>query len=253
MKKLIIGVVALIILIGATLLLFVGSLDSIVQAAIEEVGTKTTKSQVKVNGVSISLSDAQGTLKGLSVANPAGFSSNKALSLGQIKLKLDAESLASDTIRIKEIVIDQPFINYEFGKGGSNFDVIKKSVAGEGGSDTSDSAGSASPKLIIDNLYINDGTIAVTSALTGGKPLSAVLPKIHLKDIGKRSGGASAEEVAQQLLASLTKGIGSAVGKLDLGKLKDVGAALKEKAGGSTEKVKESLGEAGEKLKGLFQ
>ncbi len=93
----------------------------------------------------------------------------------------------------------------------------------------------------------------MTSALTGGKPLSAVLPKIHLKDIGKRSGGASAEEVAQQLLASLTKGIGSAVGKLDLGKLKDVGAALKEKAGGSTEKVKESLGEAGEKLKGLFQ
>lgn len=251
-KKVIIGVVALIVLIGVAMLFFVSSLDSIVQTAIEEVGTKTTKTQVKVDGVSISLGDAQGALKGLSVANPAGFSSNKAISLGQIKVKLDAETLTSDTIVIKEIVIDKPSVNYEFGKEGSNFDVIKKNVAGGGGSSTSESSESAGPKLIIENLYINDGTIAVTSALTGGKPLSAPLPKIHLKDIGKKSGGASAEEVAQQVISSLTKGVGSAVGKLDLSKLKDVGAALKEKAGGSTEKVKESLGGAGDQLKGLF-
>ena len=102
-------------------------------------------------------------------------------------------------------------------------------------------------------LYINDGTIAVTSALTGGKPLSTPLPKVHLKDIGKKSGGASPEEVARQVLSSLTSGVGSAVGKLDLSKLQDVGAALKEQTGGATDKVKEGLGGAGDKLKGLFQ
>ncbi|MET0012116.1 MAG: hypothetical protein ABW085_15515 [Sedimenticola sp.] len=255
MKKIIIGVVAVIVVVAAALFFLVGSLDSIVEAAIEEVGTKTTKTEVQVDGVSINLGDAQGALRGLTVANPPGFSGNKAISLGQIKLKLDAKSLTSDTIVVKEIVIDKPAVNYEFGKGdsGSNFDAIKKNVASAGGSGASESADSTGPKLIIEHLYINDGTIAVTSELTKDKPLSASLPKIHLKDIGKKSGGASADEVAQQILSSLTKGVGSAVGKLDLSKLKDVGASLKEKTSGSTDKVKESLDGAGDKLKGLFQ
>lgn len=253
MKKAIIGVAVFIVLVIAAFVFFVSSLDSIVQAAIEEVGTETTKTQVKVDSVAISLTDAQGALKGLSVANPTGFSSNKAVSLGQIKLKLDAEKLTKETIVIKEIVIDKPTVNYEFGKDGSNFDVIKKNVASAGGSSASDSSDSAGPKLIIEHLYINDGTIAVTSALTAGKPLSTPLPNVHLKDIGKKSGGASPEEVAKQVLSSLTQGVGSAVGKLDLSKLQDVGTALKEQTGGATDKVKEGLGGAGDKLKGLFK
>lgn len=255
MKKIIIGVVAVIVVIAAILFFVIGSLDSIVEAAIEEVGTKTTKTEVQVDGVSINLGDAQGALMGLTVANPQGFSSNKAISLGQIKLKLDAKSLTSDTIVVKEILIEKPAVNYEFGKGGSgsNFDVIKKNVASAGASDSSKSADNAGPKLIIEHLYINDGKIAVTSELTKDKPLSASLPKIHLKDIGKKSGGASAEEVAQQVLSSLTKGVGSAVGKLDLSKLKDVGATMTEKTSGTTEKVKEGLGGAGDKLKSLLK
>jgi hypothetical protein len=79
------------------------------------------------------------------------------------------------------------------------------------------------------------------------------LPDIHLKDIGKSSGGATAAEVAKQVLTVLTRNAGSAVGKLDLSQLKDVGAALKDKPTGITEDVKEELGGAGDKLKGLFK
>lgn len=253
MKKVIIGVIVLIVLIVAAVAVLFGSLDGIVQTAIEEVGSNTTKTQVKVNSVSISLTDAQGVLKGLSVANPPGFSSNKAISLGEIKLKLDADSLTGDTLVIKEIMINKPSVNYEFGKDGSNFDVIKKNVAGSGKPAAAESEDSAGPKLIIENLYINDGSISVTSALTAGKPLSSTLPNIHLKDIGKKSGGASPEEVAKKILSSLTSGVGSAIGKLDLSQLKDVGSALKDKTSGATDKVKEGLGGAGDKLKGLFQ
>ena len=253
MKKMMIGVVALIVLVIAALVLLVGSLDTIVQTVIEDVGTKTTKTQVKVSGVNISLSDAQGAFKGLTVANPAGFSSNKAISLGEIKLKLDANRSTSETVVIKEIMINKPAVNYELGKGGSNFDVIKKNVASAGKPAAPESSDNASPKLIINNIYINDGSISITSALMAGKPLSAQLLKIHLKDIGKKKGGASPEEVAKKVLSSLTKGVGSAVGKLDLSKLTDVGSALTDKVEGSTNTIKKGIGGASDKLKGLLK
>ncbi len=252
MKKVIVGVVVLAVLVIAAFTFLAGSLDSIVQTVIEEVGTRTTKTQVKVAGVNISLSDAQGRLSGLSVANPAGFSGNKAISLGEIKLKLDVDSLTKEVMVIKEITIDKPAVNYEFNNNGTNFDVIKKNVTSAGKSTNPESSNSAGPKIIIEDLYINNGSIAVTSALTGDKPIAAKLPKIHLKDIGKKSGGASAEEVAQLVLSSLTKRVGSVVGKLDLSQLKGVGAVLQKTTGGATDKVKEGLSGAGDKLKGLL-
>ncbi|MCP4127016.1 MAG: hypothetical protein GY753_08145 [Gammaproteobacteria bacterium] len=252
MKKVVVGVVAVVVVVVAAFTFLAGSLDSIVQTVIEEVGSSTTKTQVKVTGVNISLNDAQGRFSGLSVANPAGFSGNKAISLGEIKLKLDVDSLTREVMVIKEITINKPAVNYEFNKNGTNFDVIKKNVTSAGKSTDPESSNSAGPKIIIEDLYINNGSIAVTSALTGDKPIGAKLPKIHLKDIGKKSGGASAEEVAQLVLSSLTKRVGSVVGKLDLSQLKDVGAALQKTTGGATDKVKEGLSGAGDKLKGLL-
>jgi hypothetical protein len=252
MKKLAIGLVVLLVLFVGALVFLAGSLDSIVEAVIEEAGSETTKTRVEVSGVNISLADAQGVLQGLTVANPAGYSSNKAISFGQIKLKLDANSLTSDTVVIKEIRVSKPVVNYEFGKGGSNFDVIKKNAAGAGGG-SSGAGESVGPKLIIENLYIDDGSIAVSSALKPGEPLSTPLPDMHLRNIGKSSGGASPAEVAQQILTALTRNAGSAVGKIDLKKLKDVGITLPGEPAGITEGVKEGLGGAGDKLKGLFQ
>ena len=252
MKKIVIGFAVVIVLFVGALIFLAGSLDSIIEAAIEEVGTETTKTRVEVAGVNISLTDAQGLVKGLSVANPEGFSDNKALSLGEIKLVLDAESLTSDTVVIKEVRVSKPVVNYELGTGGSNFDVIKKNVAGAGGS-SSKSDEAAGPKLIIEDLYINDGSIAVSSALNPGEPVSAVLPDMHIRDIGKDSGGASPEEVAKKVLTVLTRNVGSTVARLDLSQLQGVESLLKDKPAGITEDVKEGLGGAGEKLKGLFK
>lgn len=59
--------------------------------------------------------------------------------------------------------------------------------------------------------------------------MSAPLPNIHLKDIGKDGGGASPAEVAKQLVDALAKESGVAVTALDLNKL--TGAVGKAAAG----------------------
>ena len=90
--------------------------------------------------------------------------------------------------------------------------------------------------------------------------MTASLPDIHLKDIGKEKKGADPAEVIQKVIGSMTKGIGSAVGKLgleDLAKGVTEGAAeaakkLQEGAGSVDGAVQEGVGDAGKSLKKLF-
>ena len=72
--------------------------------------------------------------------------------------------------------------------------------------------------------------MSVSAAELQGKALSAPLPDIHLTDIGKKSGGATAGEVAQQVLAAVGQAATRAATSLpDVGKL--VGSAKEEAAG----------------------
>ncbi|MDH3311484.1 MAG: hypothetical protein OEM95_12535, partial [Gammaproteobacteria bacterium] len=74
MKKIIlIFVLVLVAAIGAGLYYLFTNLDAIVKAAIEKAGSQTTQTAVRVDSVKIVLSEAAGTIKGLSIANPKGF------------------------------------------------------------------------------------------------------------------------------------------------------------------------------------
>ena len=98
MKKIIIGVGALALLLVVAVVVMLGSLDSIVEAAVEEIGTETTKTKVQLGSAKIQLTDAKGTLSDLSLANPSGFSGSKALNIGTISLTLDPKNSTADKI-----------------------------------------------------------------------------------------------------------------------------------------------------------
>ena len=81
-KKILIGVVVLLVIVAAAIYFLFSNLDSIVKAMIEKYGTEAAQSDVRVDSVKISLTTGEASLGGLSVANPKGFSSAKALYLG---------------------------------------------------------------------------------------------------------------------------------------------------------------------------
>jgi hypothetical protein len=76
-------------------------------------------------------------------------------------------------------------------------------------------------KLIIENLYVRSGKVNVAATVMGGKSVGAVLPDIHLKDIGKSKGGASPAEVIDQLLGAITQNVQVAVKNIGVDQLKD--------------------------------
>jgi hypothetical protein len=62
-------------------------------------------------------------------------------------------------------------------------------------------------------MNVTNGRVAlwVGSTILGNQNLSVALPAIHLKDIGKESGGATAAEALSALFAALNKASAQAV------------------------------------------
>jgi hypothetical protein len=258
MRKILIGVGVLVIAVIAIVTFLFSSLDGLIQEAVEKYGSEITKAEVKLAAVNIDIGSGKGGLSGLKVGNPKGFETPSAFNLGEISIAIDTGSVTENPVIIKEIVIAAPEVTYELGSAGSNISAIQKNVddymaqfAGSGGSAKQDS--SEGPKLVIENLYVRGGKVNVSASLLKGKTLSAGLPDIHLKDIGKDKGGATPSEVAEKILKALNDSATKAASSIGIGKTLD---SLKQKMSGATEGVSkavgETTGEVGKKLKGLL-
>lgn len=264
------GAIVIVVVVFAFVL---SNLDALVKEAVEKVGGEATQARVTLNKVEISLKSGSGALSGLKVGNPKGFQTPSAFELGRISVALDTGKIGGDVVVIKEIVIDRPQVTYELAGTASNVDAIKKNVDAYAKQFSSGGAKKSGegPKLIIDNLYIKGGEVGVSAAFLKGKSLSAPLPDVHLKDIGKKEKGADPAEVAQKIIDSMTQGASKAVGALGLDKMMgdatkaageaakalqqgagDAAKAAKEGAEGVGKVLEKGTGEAGEQLKKLF-
>lgn len=260
MRKILIGLAALVVIVGVGFYALFSSLDDLIVTAVEKVGSQVTGVAVNLDKATVSLSTGKGSLSGLSVGNPSGFETAKAFGLATISVTLDTASVTSDPVIIKEIVISRPAVTYEVGPSGSNIDAIQGNVerfiaANSSKGKSKSSSGEDGPKLVIENLYIRGGEINVSATFLGGKTLTTPLPDVHLKDIGKDSGGASPGDIASLVLEEMNSGAGKAVGALNLGAIADsVGEGAKAVAetigkgvGDGAKAVTETLGEGASK------
>jgi len=227
MKKIIIGVIAIVVLavVGIGAFIYVKS-DALVKEAIEKYGTDVAGAKVSVSSVKLDIPNGKATISGLTVANPAGFNTPTAFKLGEITVALDPGSVSKNPIVIKQILVGAPEVTYELGgNGGSNIQAIqdhaKAYVAKASGGSSSEPAKPAddskpATKLIIDLLAITNGKVTLATPIPGiaaGAPLG----DIRLTNIGKDSGGATSQQVAEQVLNAVTKSANSAVSGLGIG------------------------------------
>ena len=232
MKRAILIVVAvLVVAIGSGVYYLYSSLDPLIQQAVEKYGSEITRTEVRLDRAEVDPISGSGALRGLKVGNPEGFETPSVLELGAISVLLDVTTIASDPVVIKEIVIDKPEVTYELNATGSNVAAIQKNADDYMVKHGLGQGGGGGPKLVIENLYIRDGTVRVSAGILQGKTLSTPLPDIHLTDIGKEKGGASPAEVAERIIKSLSGGATAAVAGLGIGATLD---SLKQHLGGLT-------------------
>lgn len=205
-KKLSAAIVILLILIaGAGYYLF-SNLDSFIKTAIEKYGSEATQTAVSAGGVSLSLSSGSGSVSSLTIANPPGYSTANAFSLGTIAMQLDTGTLrGTGPIVVDSLTIAQPQVTYEV-KGlaqGSNLQTIQSNIqsfAGSGGAAQAPAQnGAPARKEIIRDLTITGGQVTVLAPMLSGKNLVVPLPPIHLTNLGG-SGGATPAQLGAQVL-----------------------------------------------------
>jgi len=208
------------------------NIDSIVAKVIEDVGSDVLKTEVRVSGVSISLSEGKVGIAGLTIANPDGYSNANLFEMEAIEVTLDIASLSQDVLVIKSIRIQNPLIVFEGdADGGSNMQTLLDNM--DSGSTSDDSTtGSEETKMIIDLLEFSGGQVKASSELKPGETTDLKLPGIKMKGIGRKQGGVTPDVVAEKVAKELIEEVISAAVKAEVNK------AIEEKTKGFFDKLK---------------
>jgi len=257
MKKFLLRLLIAIVVLAILAVLAAGLfLDRAIKAGVETIGPKLTKTDVKLESVTLSLFSGSGTFKGLVVGNPEGFKTPSAINVGTASFALEPRSLLADKIIIKSINIQGPEITFETDLRANNLNKILanlQAVAGGGETEPAKANEPAPPKgtkagrkLEVDDFLISGGKIHVSVTALGGQSATVALRDIHLPPLGTGPDGITAAELAQKVLAVIqqeaVQAAGSTVADIQKGALyltKDLG-----KPGTDTvEKVTKGLGD----------
>jgi uncharacterized protein involved in outer membrane biogenesis len=211
MKKFVYAGIALIVIVAAVLVIGISNLGPIIKTAVNKYGPAMTKTDLRINDVGISLFSGEAKLKDFYLGNPKGFKSPEAMSVNAIYVNVDEKSITRDPIIIDRIEVVGPKITYEKVRRTDNFQTILNNVKRSADTSKSSPASkkaskeSSGKKLVIRDFIITDGKVNMDLDMKTGSSLSASasLPKVHLKNVGEKSGGATAEEVFYIVFAEL--------------------------------------------------
>lgn len=244
MKKIIIAVaIALVVLVIVGVLAVGLFLDKAVKIGVETVGPTLTKTDVKLQGVSLSLLSGGGKISGLVVGNPQGFKSPSAISVGSASLAIQPSSVFADKVVIKSINVQAPEVTFETDLRANNLSKILANLEEATGGKTAGSKPEtpadkqASKKLQVNEFVVSGGKVNVSLSVLGGKSTTIPLPEIRLTDLGTGPEGITAADLSNKVLSEIinaaTKVAASAASDLAKGATglpKDLDKTATEKA-----------------------
>jgi hypothetical protein len=207
MKKILFAALLVLLLaVGGSLYYLFANLDGLVKTAIETYGSEATQTAVRVDTVKIGLKQGSGNIRGLSVANPAGFATPQAFILGEISTRIDLKSLSEEVLIIDEIIIRAPQVFFEIAANGrSNLDELKKNLGSTSKAPTESGKkpSGTEPKLIIRKVLFEGGSVQADMAALNTKTYQLKLPTIEMHDLGGKN-GATPARITDQILKKLT-------------------------------------------------
>lgn len=252
MKKVILWALAIIVIAVVAASFY---LSDIIKEGINTKGPEIAGVPVSVDGVSLSVLGGTAEITGLTVGNPDGFKADHALKLGRVSVSLDIQSLTSDTILIREIIVDQPSIVYEFSANGSNINALQRQISkpkpqAEVASEKyKTNKSNSAKKVVIERVLISNGQVRPEMA---GAGVTVPLPTVELTDIGKEKGGTSTADAAKKILSALVSELRGIDPKTfikgAIGSIQETGDALKEQGKALEDDIKGTV----DSLKGLF-
>jgi hypothetical protein len=224
--------VALLIVIVIAVLVGLRNLDALVEAAIESVGPHVTQTEVTVERVNIELTEARGTVYGLTVANPEGFTQPYIFQVGEVSLQILPGSLTERVLVLPRVVIDGAELYAEHA-GVADINVHQMLQNMQRNEDEKAKATTASPdvRFMVEELRFTNATLHLLSSELGERRLT--MQDIHLTDLGDREEGLTPAQLTRAILLPV---MGQARERIE-GELRD------EARGALQERLEEELSE----------
>ena len=267
--KAVVVIVALVVVALLALPLWFGP---VVKTAANAAVPKVVKTDFHLGHLHLNPYTARFELRDMQLSNPAGYPEKYAVTLGDITFDAETLSLATDVIHIEEITVKDIFVSVVSGGENKvgNFKQIQYNVAGGKekyeaaqaekeekakleelqAKETAQEKREPEPqvaeeekpakKVIIDKLHISGLKVQL-----GFMPLS-IPATIELKDIGRKTGGATLEEAWQQIWTGILQAAGiageqlKALGNLTGDAAKQATAAAGKAAAQASEAAKQA-------------
>lgn len=242
-KKILLGVLIALVLIIILLILL---LDILVEKAVPKVAGMALGTEMKIADFNSSLS-GKVELKGLSIANPEGFSDNPAFELETVYISLDTASLFGNEIVINEILVSGMTVNVEFDLlgGRTNLGTLQENLERnlpapapaeeESEPEKAQEDESEPKKVIIDKLTIENNQIILAN-------VPIILAPIRMTEIGR---GQSLSETVNDVFGAVVKATletaGSAAGAVTKG-LQDLSSGVTDTLSESGKALQETTG-----------
>ena len=203
------GVVLLAFLVVASMPLWI---SPIATGVANSVVPKLTGTAFHVERIYVNPWTGAVRVNDMKLSNPEGFGESPAFSMKSFVLDLSLFALFSNTLHVKELIIEDPFASYYSHDGTNNIDFILanvEKVLGEKKEEKEEEAEEKDEKsqikLVIDHLRVSGTKLKLME--------NDVIPPvpimtIDLKDIGKDSDG-SFDAVCQSSSDAFMKGMGS--------------------------------------------
>ena len=264
--KILIKVVVVIVVLAVVALLAMPVwFGPVVKTAANSVAPGVLKTDFHLGHLSLNPYTARFELGDMQLSNPEGYSEKYAVTVGDVAFDAETLSLMTDVIHVEEIKVKDVFVSIVSKDGVGNFKQIQYNVAG--GKEKYEAAQakkeaekpakaekpaepSSEKKVIIDHLEISGIKIQL-----GILPI-AIPVALTLNDIGRKSGGATFEEVWEQIVAEVMKAAGvmgdqlKALGGLTGDAAKQATEAATKAAAQATESVSKAAESATKALGG---
>jgi len=254
MKKIIRLFALLLVIIIVALLGVLFYINSIAKAAVERGGTYALGVSTTLNSARVKPLGGTFGMRGLTVANPAGYDSKHFMTLGTGHVAVSLGTLMQDTVKLPHLNLSDIDMNLEKKDGKANYQTILDNLKKLSPEKPDPNA----KKFVIKNVAIRNIKVHVNMM---GQNLDVPIEEITLKNVGSDGQGVDLAQLSgvimksvfaavvqkggglipADMLGDLTNGLASLAHLDKLGEVANIGGEIAQQAADEAKKKAEDL------------